>query len=41
MDQTYICDIERGFRNPGNKKVARLVKMIGVSTAKLTEGVEV
>lgn len=40
MDRTYISDIERGTRNPGIKNVARLAKAIGVSSAKLMEGVD-
>ena len=36
---TYISGIERGLRNPGIKNVAKLAKALGVTTAKLMEGV--
>jgi transcriptional regulator with XRE-family HTH domain len=39
LDPTYISGIERGLRNPGIKNVARLAKALGITTAKLTEGV--
>lgn len=39
LDPTYVSGIERGVRNPGIKNVARLAKALGVSTAKLVEGV--
>jgi transcriptional regulator with XRE-family HTH domain len=39
LDRTYISDIERGTRNPGVKNVARLAKALGISPAKLMEGV--
>ncbi len=40
LDQTYISGIERGLRNPGIKNVVRLAKALGVTTAKLVEGLE-
>lgn len=40
LDRTYISDIERGSRNPGIKNVVRLARALGVSAAKLLEGVE-
>jgi len=40
LDRTYISDIERGTRNPGVKNVVRLAKALGVTTAKLLEGVD-
>ena len=39
LDQTYISGIECGKRNPGIKNVAKLAKALGVTTAKLMEGV--
>ena len=39
LDRTYISDIERGTRNPGVKNVARLAKALGLSPARLMEGV--
>jgi transcriptional regulator with XRE-family HTH domain len=39
LDRTYISDIERGTRNPGVKNVARLAKALGISPARLMEGV--
>ncbi|HMO50673.1 MAG TPA: helix-turn-helix transcriptional regulator [Kiritimatiellia bacterium] len=39
LDQTYISGIERGLRNPGIKNVARIAKALGITTAKLCEGV--
>jgi transcriptional regulator with XRE-family HTH domain len=39
LDQTYISGIENGKRNPGIKNVAKLAKALGVTTAKLMEGV--
>ena len=39
LDQTYISGIECGKRNPGIKNVARIAKALGVTTAKLMEGV--
>ena len=41
LDQTYISGIERGLRNPGIKNVVRLAKALGITTAKLVEGVDV
>jgi transcriptional regulator with XRE-family HTH domain len=38
LDRTYVSDIERGTRNAGIKNVARLAKALGVSAAKLVEG---
>jgi len=40
LDQTYISGIERGLRNPGIKNVLRLAKALGITTAKLVEGVD-
>jgi transcriptional regulator with XRE-family HTH domain len=40
LDRTYISDIERGTRNPGVKNVVRLAKALGVTSAKLLEGVD-
>ena len=40
LDPTYISGIERGLRNPGIKNVARLAKALGLTTARLCEGVE-
>lgn len=40
LDQTYISGIERGFRNPGIKNVARIAKALKVSTAELCKGVD-
>ncbi len=40
LDRTYISDIERGTRNPGIKNVVRLAKALGITTAKLVEGVD-
>jgi len=38
LDRTYVSDIERGTRNAGIKNVAKLAKALGVSAAKLVEG---
>ena len=38
LDPTYISGIERGLRNPGIKKVARLAKALGLTTSALCEG---
>lgn len=40
MDRTYVSDIERGVRNPGIKNVARLAGALGISSAKLVEGID-
>lgn len=40
LDPTYISDIERGVRNPGIKNVAKLAKALGITTSRLTEGVD-
>ncbi len=40
LDQTYISGIERGVRNPGIKNVVRLARALGITTAKLVEGVD-
>ena len=40
LDPTYISGIERGLRNPGIKNVARLAKALGLTTARLCEGVD-
>jgi transcriptional regulator with XRE-family HTH domain len=40
LDPTYISDIERGMRNPGIKNVVRLAKALGITTSRLTEGVD-
>ena len=40
MDRTYVSDIERGVRNPGIKNVARLAEALGISSAKLMEGID-
>jgi transcriptional regulator with XRE-family HTH domain len=40
LDPTYISGIERGLRNPGIKNVARVAKALGISTARLCEGVD-
>ena len=40
LDRTYLSDIERGVRNPGIKNVIRLAKALGITTAKLLEGVD-
>ena len=39
LDQTYISGIECGRRNLGVKNVARIARALGVTTAKLMEGV--
>ena len=39
LDQTYISGIECGKRNPGTKNVVRIAKALGVTAAKLMEGV--
>lgn len=40
LDPTYISGIERGLRNPGIKNVARLARVLGLTTAKLCRGVD-
>ncbi len=40
LDPTYISGIERGLRNPGILNVARLAKALGLTTARLCEGVD-
>lgn len=40
LDQTYISGIERGVRNPGIRNVVRLARALGISTARLLEGVD-
>ena len=40
LDPTYISGIERGLRNPGIKKVARLPKALGLSISELCKGVD-
>ena len=40
LDRTYVSGIERGLRNPGIKNVARLAKALGLTTARLCEGVD-
>jgi transcriptional regulator with XRE-family HTH domain len=40
LDRTYLSDIERGVRNPGIKNVVRLARALGITTAKLVEGVD-
>ena len=40
LDPTYISGIERGLRNPGIKKVARLAKALELTTAELCKGVD-
>ncbi len=40
LDPTYISGIERGLRNPGIRNVARLAKALGLTTARLCEGVD-
>ena len=40
LDPTYISGIERGLRNPGIKNVVRLAKALGITTAKLVDGLE-
>lgn len=37
---TYISGIERGLRNPGIHNVARLARALGLTTARLLEGVD-
>ena len=39
LDRTYLSDIERGTRNPGVKNVVRIAKALGITAAKLMEGV--
>jgi transcriptional regulator with XRE-family HTH domain len=39
LDRTYISDIERGTRNLGIENVVRLALALGVTSAKLMEGV--
>lgn len=39
LDRTYISNIERGTRNPGIENVVRLASALGVTSAKLMEGV--
>jgi transcriptional regulator with XRE-family HTH domain len=38
LDRTYLSDIERGVRNPGVKNVVRLARALGITAAKLMEG---
>ena len=40
LDRTYISDIERGARNPGVKNLVKLAKGLGITSAKLMEGVD-
>ncbi|MBI4028539.1 MAG: helix-turn-helix transcriptional regulator [Verrucomicrobia bacterium] len=40
LDRTYISDIERGARNPGIKNVVRIARALGITAAKLLEGVD-
>ena len=40
LDPTYISGIERGFRNPGIKNVAKIAKALGLTTAQLCKGVD-
>lgn len=40
LDPTYISGIERGLWNPGIRNVARLAKALGLTTARLCEGVD-
>ena len=40
LDPTYISGIERGLRNPGIRNVAWLAKALGLTTARLCEGVD-
>ena len=39
LDRTYLSDVERGTRNLGVKNVVRIAKALGVTPAKLMEGV--
>ena len=39
LDPTYLSDIERGTRNLSVKNVVRIAKALGVTPAKLMEGV--
>jgi transcriptional regulator with XRE-family HTH domain len=39
LDRTYISDIERGTRNLGIENIVRLASALGVTSAKLMEGV--
>ncbi len=39
LDPTYLSDIERGTRNLGVKNVVRIAKALGITPAKLMEGV--
>ena len=39
IDRTYLSDIERGTRNPGIKNVVRIAKALGITAARLMEGV--
>jgi len=39
LNRTYLSDIERGTRNLGVKNVVRIAKALGVTPAKLMEGV--
>jgi transcriptional regulator with XRE-family HTH domain len=41
LDPTHIRGIERGLRNLGIKNVARLARVIGLTTAGLCKGVDV
>jgi len=40
LDRTYISDIERGTRNPGVRNLVLLAKALGITSAKLMEGVD-
>jgi transcriptional regulator with XRE-family HTH domain len=41
LDRTYLSDVERGTRNLGVKNVVRIAKALGVTPAKLMDGVGV
>jgi transcriptional regulator with XRE-family HTH domain len=40
LDPTYVSGIERGFRNPGIKNVAKIARALGITTAQLCKGVD-
>ena len=39
LDRTYLSDVERGTRNLGVKNVVKIAKALGITAAKLMEGV--
>jgi transcriptional regulator with XRE-family HTH domain len=40
LDRSYVAGIEAGLRNPSTRALARLARALGVTLAKLFEGVE-